>query len=113
MLEFLNFYLIPGLILGSVYALGAVGVSLIFGILRFAHFAHGDLMTLGAYFALSAVLAFEVSPWTALPVAVAATIIVGLSLDRAFYRPLRARPTIITVISSFGVALTLRAVIQL
>lgn len=113
MLEFLNFYLIPGLILGSIYALGAVGVSLIFGILRFAHFAHGDLMTIGAYFALTVVLALEVSPWLALPVAVALTVAVGLGIDRAFYRPLRARPTIITVISSFGVALSLRAVAQL
>ena len=40
--------LIYGILLGSVIALGAVGVSLIFGILRFAHFAHGDLMTAGA-----------------------------------------------------------------
>ena len=38
---------IPGLALGSIYALGAVGISMIFGILRFAHFAHGDVMTLG------------------------------------------------------------------
>lgn len=43
---------IYGLVLGSIYALGAIGVSLTFGILRFANFAHGDLMTLGAYFAL-------------------------------------------------------------
>ena len=57
MLAFVNFYLIPGVIVGSIYALGAVGVSLIFAILRFAHFAHGDLMTLGAYLALSLVAA--------------------------------------------------------
>ena len=43
--------MIAGLIIGSVYALGAVGVTLIFGILRFAHFPHGDMMTLGAFFA--------------------------------------------------------------
>ncbi|HTN96144.1 MAG TPA: branched-chain amino acid ABC transporter permease, partial [Nordella sp.] len=45
MMEFINFYLIPGLALGSIYALGAIGISMIFGILRFAHFAHGDVMT--------------------------------------------------------------------
>ena len=49
MSEFVNFYLFPALTIGSIYALGAVGISMIFGILRFAHFAHGDLMTLGAY----------------------------------------------------------------
>ena len=51
-LEFVNFYLIPGLVLGCIYAISAVGLSLLFGILRFANFAHGDMMTWGAYSAL-------------------------------------------------------------
>ena len=67
MLEFVNFYLIPGLILGSIYALGAIGVSMLFGILRFAHFAHGDLMTLGAYFALTIVHQLGWPPLAAMP----------------------------------------------
>jgi len=46
-MDFINFYLIPGLVLGSIYALGAIGVSLVFGILRFANFAHGELMLIG------------------------------------------------------------------
>ena len=54
MIDFVNLYLVPALAIGSVYALGAVGISMIFGILRFAHFAHGDLMTLGAYGVLGA-----------------------------------------------------------
>ena len=45
---FINLYLLPGIAVGCIYALGAIGISLIFAILRFAHFAHGDLMTLGA-----------------------------------------------------------------
>ncbi|MHC4448353.1 MAG: ABC transporter permease subunit, partial [Planctomycetota bacterium] len=52
MLEFINFYLTSGLVIGSIYALGAVGITLIFGVLRFAHFAHGDMMTFGAFVAL-------------------------------------------------------------
>ena len=53
---FANKVLVNGTVLGSVYALGAIGVTLIFGILRFAHFAHGDMMTMGAFvaFALAA-----------------------------------------------------------
>ena len=47
---FLNKVVVSGLVIGSIYALGAVGVTLIFGILRFAHFAHGDMMTMGAFF---------------------------------------------------------------
>jgi branched-subunit amino acid ABC-type transport system permease component len=113
MMDFINFYLIPGITLGSIYALGAVGVSMIFGILRFAHFAHGDLMTVGAYFALSAVWLLGIPALAAIPIAVALTCLVALFADRAFYKPLRQLPTIYTVIASFGVALIFRSVIQL
>lgn len=113
MMDFINFYLIPGITLGAIYALGAVGVSMIFGILRFAHFAHGDLMTVGAYFALSAVWLLGIPALAAIPIAVALTCLVALFADRAFYKPLRQLPTIYTVIASFGVALIFRSVVQL
>lgn len=112
MIEFVNFYLIPGITLGSIYALGAVGVSMIFGILRFAHFAHGDLMTTGAYIALVSVWLLGVTPLVAIPFAMAITAAVALLVDRLFYKPLRELPTIYTVIASFGVALILRSAIQ-
>ena len=112
MIEFINFYLIPGITLGSIYALGAVGISMIFGILRFAHFAHGDLMTVGAYGALTVVWVTGIPPLFAIPFAVALAIIAALSCDRLFYKPLRELPTIYTVIASFGVALILRSLIQ-
>jgi len=54
-LGFVNLYVVPGLVLGAICAVGAIGVSLLFGILRFAHFAHGDLATLGGFLALPAV----------------------------------------------------------
>ena len=113
MLEFVNFYLIPGLVLGCIYALGAVGISLLFGILRFAHFAHGDLMTWGAYCALSVVAWSGLGPFWALPLAAAATVVAALAAHRWFYRPLLELPTIVLVIASFGVALMLRSLIQL
>jgi branched-subunit amino acid ABC-type transport system permease component len=113
MMEFINFYLIPGLALGSVYALGAIGISMIFGILRFAHFAHGDVMTLGAYATLTAVWALGLHPLLALPVGIAFAILAALLVDRVFYKPLRELPTIYTVIASFGVALIFRSSIQL
>ena len=69
MFEFINFYFIPGVVLGCIYALGAVGISLLFGILRFAHFAHGDLMTFGAYVALVVVTTFGIPAMGAIPVA--------------------------------------------
>jgi branched-subunit amino acid ABC-type transport system permease component len=111
--ELINFYLIPGIVLGCIYALGAIGLSLVFGILRFAHFAHGDLLTLGAYFALTFATTLAVPPLWALPVAVVLTAAAALFVDRLFYRPLRASHSVATVIASFGVALMIRAVIQL
>jgi branched-chain amino acid transport system permease protein len=113
MIDFLNLYLVPGLTIGSVYALGAVGISMIFGILRFAHFAHGDLMTIGAYGVLTAVWFIPLPPLLLLPFGIALAIVAALAVDRFFYRPLRKLPTIYTVISSFGVALIFRSLAQL
>lgn len=113
MLEFINFYLIPGVVLGSIYALGAIGVTLLFGILRFAHFAHGDLMSLGAYVALSFVAVLGFPTILALPFAMIFVAALSVGVDRAFYRPFRKGPTIIVVIASFGVALMIRSAIQL
>ncbi|WP_305985837.1 branched-chain amino acid ABC transporter permease [Roseibium sp. MMSF_3544] len=113
MTEFVNFYLFPALTIGSIYALGAVGISMIFGILRFAHFAHGDLMTLGAYGIMAATALMPVNPLLLIPFGMALTISSALFVDRFFYRPLRDLPTIYTVISSFGIALVFRSLIQL
>ncbi len=111
MQEFVNFYFVPGLVLGCIYALGAVGLSLLYGILRFAHFAHGDLMTFGGYIALALVTGFGLSAYSALPVAIAATIVLAFAIDRLFYRPLRNQSSAVLLISGFGVALMVRAVV--
>ncbi len=112
MMDFLNFHLIPGLVLGSIYALGAIGITLTFGILRFANFAHGEIMTLGAYFALSLVHLTGWHPLAVLPFSMLLTIAVALAIDRVFYKPLRDSPVIILVISSFGMMLMVRSVTQ-
>ena len=113
MLEFINFYLLPGLVLGCIYTLGAIGVSLLFGILRFAHFAHGDLMTLGAYLALLVVGLVGWPAITAIPLAMLGTAGAAVFIDRFAYRPFRTSPTIIIVIASFGIALMVRSAIQI
>jgi branched-chain amino acid transport system permease protein len=111
-LDFVNFHLVPGLVLGSIYALGAIGVTLVFGVMRFAHLAHGDLATLGAFLALAAVAGLGIGPWAALPLAMAGAAAVAVGCDRLFYAHLRRRPMILTVIASLGVALMLRSVVQ-
>ena len=110
--EFINFYLIPGLVLGSIYALGAIGITMTFGILRFANFAHGETMTLGVYFTWSLVQFTDIHPLLLLPVSMVLTVGSVLLIDRGFYKPLRNSPTIILVIASFGLMLMVRSVVQ-
>lgn len=112
MMEFINFYLIPGLVLGSIYALGAVGITLTFGILRFANFAHGETMTLGVYFTWTLMQITPLHPLLVLPISMLLTVIIVLGIDRVFYKPFRASPTIMVVMASFGIMLMVRSLIQ-
>lgn len=120
---FINKVLISGTVLGSIYALGAIGVTLIFGILRFAHFAHGDMMTLGGFVAfLLALLATQlgiVTPiptgFLVLPLAMVIAVFIALGIDKGFYAPLRkrgARPVTL-LIASIGVTLIIQGLIRL
>ena len=115
--EFVNFYLIPGLVLGCIYALGAIGVTLTFGILRFANFAHGEVMMTSTYLTWEfkmalASLGLVVHPLIgAIPASICA-IILALIIDRYFYRPFRSAPTIMIVIASFGMMLVIRSLVQ-
>jgi len=105
--------LIYGIVVGSIYALGGIGLSLVFGILRFANFSGGDLMTLGAYFAFAVVVQGGMPMAVGFPVAMLATAFSAVALDRAVYRHLRRSHPVILLISSFGMALILRSVVQL
>lgn len=101
-----------GIIFGSIIALGAIGLTMVYGILKFANFAHGDTMSLGAYLAL-----LFLSLHAPLPLAAALSIVVSIAvailIDRYLYRFFRTTGPIILLISSVGVALFLRNVIQL
>lgn len=99
---------VDGLINGSIYALVALGLTLAFGIARFANVAHGDFVTLGAYAALWATHGAGLGLLPASLVGVGATVGVGLVAARLVYRPLARRARIASVIASIGVALALR-----
>lgn len=111
-IDFLNFYIVPGIVLGSIYALGAVGITLVFAILRYAHLAHGDLATLGAFLALAMVQLLGMPVMAALPFVILLTAAVAVGIERVFYDAFRERPKIITVMSSLGIALMIRAIVQ-
>jgi branched-chain amino acid transport system permease protein len=82
--------LINGLIIGVFYALMAIGLSLIFGILKIVNFAHGEFYMLGAYAYTLAAIALNLSPWLALLLASAVGMLVGLMVERTLMRPLYA-----------------------
>jgi len=87
---------------GSLYALMAVGLAMVFGILRLINFAHGDLMMIAAYlavFSIGAGFSFVAS----LPIIIVGTVIVGLLMERVAYRPLRGAPDVAVLLSSFAV----------
>jgi branched-chain amino acid transport system permease protein/neutral amino acid transport system permease protein len=105
--------LIYGIVTGSILALGAIGVSLVFSILRFAHFAHGDLMTVGAYAALVIVAGLGMPIIVAAPFAILVVAVVAIAIELSIYRPLRQSSPIVLLISSFGMALILRSAVQL
>ena len=87
---------------GSLYALMAVGLAMVFGILRLINFAHGDLMMIAAYlaaFALGAGLALPL----AIPIMVAGTVLVALAMERIAYRPIRGAPDVAMLLTSFAV----------
>lgn len=116
--EFVNFYLIPGLVLGCIYALGAIGITLTFGILRFANFAHGEMMMMGGYLTwtvmaiATAVFGLALHPLIAMIPATAVVIWLFLMTDKFFYKPFRKEDTIKVVMASFGMMLIIRSAVQ-
>jgi len=118
-----NFVIVPGLTYGSQLALGALGITLIYGILRFANFAHGDLMAFGTMVAVLMTwwlqsMGISLGPLPtallALPVAIAITIAMVLVTDRSvyrFYRKKRSAPAVF-VIASIGVMFVLNGIVR-
>jgi branched-chain amino acid transport system permease protein len=87
---------------GSLYALMAVGLAMVFGILRLINFAHGDLMMIAAYIAVFS-LGAGLSLAVALPLIVVGTVLVGLLMERVAYRPIRGAPDVAMLLTSFAV----------
>ncbi|MBN34227.1 MAG: branched-chain amino acid ABC transporter permease [Rhodospirillaceae bacterium] len=121
---FTNFVGIPALAYGSQLALGALGVTLIYGILRFANFAHGDLMAFGTMFVILATWLLQeagvsIAPLPtallALPVGIVAAIAICLGTDRYVYRFYRRNksPAVIFVIVSVGVMFLMNGIVRM
>ncbi len=106
--------ILNGLLLGSIYALVALGYTMVYGILGLINFAHGDLVMVGALVALSVVMALGAS----LPVvvvlgiataaAIAVCVALGLMMERVAYRPLRHAPRLAPLITGIGVSILIQ-----
>ncbi len=83
-----------GISLGSLYALIAIGYTMVYGILRLINFAHGDLVMLGAYFAFYGVSMFFLPWWAAFIFGIGVTAGIGVIMEKVAYRPLREYPRI-------------------
>ena len=105
--------LINGIALGSTYALIALGYTMVYGIIRLINFAHGDIFMLGAYFGLIAITTLNLSLIPALILSMAAAALVGITLDRIAYRPLRQSPRITVLITAIGASLLIQSLAQL
>jgi branched-chain amino acid transport system permease protein len=95
-------HLANALSLGSLYALIAIGYTMVYGILRLINFAHGDVFMLGAYVAFYLAAVLLVPWWATFLIAIVFTAAFGVALERVAYRPLRDSPRISVMISAIG-----------
>lgn len=103
-------HLANGISLGGVYALIAIGYTMVYGILRLINFAHGDIVMMGAYFAFYGVALFVLPWYVSFLLAIILTLVLGMMIERVAYRPLRDVPRISALISAIGVSLLLENV---
>ncbi len=102
-------HIVNALSLGSLYALIAIGYTMVYGILRLINFAHGDVFMLGAYVAFYGMTIVALPWWAALLVSIVFTALFGIGLERAAYRPLRDSPRISIMISAIGASFLLES----
>ena len=100
---------VNALALGSLYALIAIGYTMVYGILRLINFAHGEIFMLGSYIAFYAVTLFFLPWWVAFIAAMILTAAFGIVIERAAYRPLRNSPRISIMISAIGVSFLMQS----
>lgn len=96
-----------GLILGSMYALVAIGFSMIYGIVRLINFAHGDVFTIGAFATLASIATINLPFPMVILVVVAVGALAGMVIERIAFRPMRGAPQVTGFIASLAVAIFL------
>ena len=111
-MEFLS-YLISGVSLGSVYAIIALGYTMVYGIAKMLNFAHGDVIMVGGYISLLAMSSLGLSWWVGVLLAMLVCTVLGVIIEGLAYKPLRAAPSLAVLITAIGVSYFLQNAAQL
>jgi branched-chain amino acid transport system permease protein len=100
--------LINGLNVGSIYALIAIGYTMVYGIIKLINFAHGEIMMFGAYFAFIAATSYNMPVWAIFLTSMIIMAILGVAIEFIAYRPLRNAPRLSALITAIGVSIFLQ-----
>ncbi len=106
-------YLINGISLGSVYAIIALGYTMVYGIAKMLNFAHGDVIMVGGYISFCAMAYLKLPPVLGILLAMIACTILGIVIEGLAYKPLRAAPSLAVLITAIGVSYFLQNAAQL
>lgn len=96
--------LINGISLGSVYAIIALGYTMVYGIAKMLNFAHGDVIMIGAYMSFCATAYLNLPPWVSIIIAVVVCTILGITIEGLAYKPLRKATSLAVLITAIGVS---------
>ena len=105
--------IINGLQSGSIYALVALGYSMVYGIIMLLNFAHGDIIMIGAYIAWLCMARFALNPVFAILFAILGCVLLGVSIEKIAYKPLRNSPRISLLITAIGISFLLENAAQM
>lgn len=101
-------YLIGGVSLGSIYAIIALGYTMVYGIAKMLNFAHGDVIMVGAYISFCATSYWGVNPWISVVMAMVVCTVLGVVIEGLAYRPLRQATSLAVLITAIGVSYLLQ-----
>ena len=97
-------YLINGISLGSIYAIIALGYTMVYGIAKMLNFAHGDVIMVGSYMTFLMASSLGLPPVLAVLVAVVVCTVLGITIEKIAYKPLRMAPSLAVLITAIGVS---------
>ena len=106
-------YLINGISLGSVYAIIALGYTMVYGIAKMLNFAHGDVIMVGAFVIYTAMSSLGLSPILSVILAMVLCTILGMTIEKIAYRPLRGASPLAVLITAIGVSYLLQSSAQM